>query len=36
MFNTIANMVFYEGIEARLQLDEASKPVVVVDTWKNK
>lgn len=36
MFNTIANMVFYEGIEARLQLDEASKPVIVVDTWKNK
>lgn len=36
MFNTIANMVFYEGIEARLQLDEASKPAIVVDTWKNK
>lgn len=24
------------GVEARLQLDEASKPAIVVDTWKNK
>lgn len=33
MFNTIANMVFYNGVEARLQLDDAHKPAVVIDTW---
>lgn len=36
MFNTLANIVFYEGVEARLQLDETSKPALVVDTWKTK
>lgn len=36
IFNTLANMIFYEGIEARLQLDEAKKPAVVIDTWNNK
>lgn len=25
-----------KGVAARLQLDEASKPAIVVDTWKNK
>lgn len=29
-------MIFYEGIEARLQLDEAKKPAVVIDTWNTK
>lgn len=33
VFNTLANMIFYDGIEARLQLDEAKKPAVVIDTW---
>lgn len=36
IFNTLANMIFYEGIEARLQLDEAKKPAVVIDTWNTK
>ena len=36
LVNTLANMVFYDGIEARLQLDEAKKPAVVIDTWKTK
>lgn len=36
IFNTLANMIFYEGIEARLQLDEAKKPAVVIDTWNAK
>lgn len=36
MFNTIANMVFYNGVEARLQLDDAHKPAVVIDTWNTK
>lgn len=35
-FNTLANMIFYDGIEARLQLDEAKKPAVVIDTWNTK
>lgn len=29
-------MIFYDGIEARLQLDEAKKPAVVIDTWNTK
>lgn len=29
IFNTLANMIFYEGIEAK-------KPAVVIDTWNNK
>lgn len=29
-------MIFYEGIEARLQLYEAKKPAVVIDTWNTK
>lgn len=36
VFNTLANMIFYDGIEARLQLDEAKKPAVVIDTWNTK
>lgn len=36
VFNTLANMIFYSGVEARLQLDEARKPAVVIDTWNNK
>lgn len=36
IFNTLANMIFYESIEARLQLDEAKKPAVVIDTWNAK
>ena len=29
IFNTLANMIFYEGIEAK-------KPAVVINTWNNK
>jgi hypothetical protein len=36
IFNTLANMIFYEGIEARFQIDEAKKPAVVIDTWNTK
>lgn len=36
VFNTLANTIFYDGIEARLQLDEAKKPAVVIDTWNTK
>lgn len=36
MFNTIANMVFYNGVEARLQLDDTHKPAVVIDTWNTR
>ncbi len=32
-YNTLGNMVYYSGVEMRLQKDEGNKPAVVADTW---
>lgn len=34
-YNTLANTVFYSGVEMRLQKDETNKTTIVTDTWNN-